>query len=68
MTRRAQARSFRYHPWFLTDLERGGSDDWLEMFVDYWNRPGSWRACPRRRKEETRALGWKMFQEVRSCF
>ena len=65
---RAQARSFRYHPWFLTDLERGGSDDWLEMFVDYWNRPGSWARMPTAQKEETRALGWKMFQEVRSCF
>lgn len=65
---REQARSFGNHPWFLTDAERGGSDEWLAVFVDYWNRPGSWSRMPEAQKAQTRALGWKMFQEVRACF
>lgn len=65
---REQARTFHSHPWFLTDDERGGRDAWLEVFVDYWNRPGSWSRMPEGQKEQTRALGWKMYQEVRSCF
>ncbi len=65
---REQARSFANHPWFLTDEARGGSDEWLAVFVDYWNRPGSWARMPEAQKAQTRALGWKMFQEVRACF
>ena len=37
-----QARSFGEHPWFLHDLEKGGRAEWLEVFIDYWNKPGSW--------------------------
>lgn len=63
-----QARSFAAHPWFLTDTERGGRAEWMEMFVDYWNRPGSWSRMPASLRENTLAVGWKMFQEVRACF
>jgi pimeloyl-ACP methyl ester carboxylesterase len=38
------------------------------VFIDYWNRPGSWSKMPERLREQSRALGWKMFLEVRSCF
>ncbi len=64
----AQAREFAAHPWFLTDAERGGRDEWLEMFIDYWNRPGSWAKLPAPMRELSLAVGWKMFQEVRACF
>jgi pimeloyl-ACP methyl ester carboxylesterase len=64
----AQARSFMAHPWFLHDEEKGGRIEWLEMFVDYWNRPGSWSKMPDAAREHSLSLGWKMFQEVRACF
>jgi pimeloyl-ACP methyl ester carboxylesterase len=64
----AEARGFVTERWFLEDEERGGRAEWLELFVDYWNRPGSWAQMPEFIREETLALGWKMFQEVRSCF
>lgn len=64
----ADLRAFRDHPWFLDDGARGGTDPWLELFIDYWNRPGSFAAMPAPMKEFLRGVGWKMFQEVRSCF
>ncbi len=64
----AEARAFAEHPWFLVDDARGGGDEWLAHFIDYWNRPGSWQRMPAAAQAATRALGWKMYQEVRSCF
>ena len=64
----AQARAFGAHRWFLHDVEKGGRAEWLEMFIDYWNRPGSWSKMPDPMRELSLALGWKMFQEVRACF
>jgi len=64
----AEARGFLAHPWFLTDEARAGSEPWLEFFIDYWNRPGTWRRLPRATKDANLAVGWKMFQEVRSVF
>jgi len=63
-----QAREFAANPWFLHDEQKGGREEWLETFIDYWNRPGSWSRMPEPLREATRALGWKMFQEVRSVF
>lgn len=63
-----EARQLAAHPWFLTDVERGGRAEWLEMFVDYWNRPGWWSLMYPPMKEACLAVGWKMFQEARSCF
>lgn len=63
-----QARAFAAHPWFLHDMEKGGREEWLEMFIDYWNRPGAWSRMPEPMRERSRALGWKMFQEVRAVF
>lgn len=63
----AEARWFHDHPWFLKDASLGGTDAWLEVFIDYWNRPGSWVRLPEPMKAALRACGWKMFQEVRSC-
>ncbi|MBL9039681.1 MAG: alpha/beta hydrolase [Archangium sp.] len=64
----AQAREFRGHEWFLTDVERGGTEPWLEVFIDYWNRPGSWKRLPELMRHHNLQLGWKMFQEVRAVF
>jgi pimeloyl-ACP methyl ester carboxylesterase len=63
-----EARTFLSHPWFLDDDARAGSDEWLEMFIDYWNRPGSWSRLPADMQAYSRAASWKMVQEVRSCF
>ncbi|MFO0759264.1 MAG: alpha/beta hydrolase [Byssovorax sp.] len=64
----AEAMAFDEHPWFLHDEAVGGTDAWLEHFIDYWNRPGSWARMPESMKDESRAVAWKMYQEVRSCF
>jgi hypothetical protein len=37
----AQARAFIDHPWFTRDDEKGGTEAWLEFFIDYWNKPSS---------------------------
>jgi pimeloyl-ACP methyl ester carboxylesterase len=63
-----EARTFLAHPWFLDDDARAGSDEWLETFIDYWNRPGSWSRLPPDMQAYSRAASWKMVQEVRSCF
>lgn len=64
----ARGRSFIDNPWFLTDDEKGGTDPWLELFIDYWNRPGSWARMPEMMRDHSLAVGWKMYQEVRSVF
>lgn len=52
----------------LADETNAGTETWLEGFIDYWNRPGSWRRLPEPMREYARSVGWKMFQEVRICF
>lgn len=52
-------------PNYLLNEEIGGSEEWIERFVDYWNRPGMWALMPDKAKMMTRMVGWKMFQEVR---
>jgi pimeloyl-ACP methyl ester carboxylesterase len=64
----AEAKTFAAHPTFVFDEELAGREPWLEMFVDYWNRPGSWKKIPAPMRELSLAAGWKMFQEVRACF
>lgn len=63
-----RARTFLANDWFLSDEEKGGTDPWLELFIDYWNRPGSWARMPELLREHSLQVGWKMFQEVRSVF
>ncbi len=64
----ASAKEFEQNPQFLHDDAFGGTEAWLESFIDYWNRPGSWGRMPEPLKEWTRSVSWKMFQEVRACF
>lgn len=61
------ARVFANHP-VLSDADKGGGAEWLEAFIDYWNRPGAWLRMPEAMKQQSLALGWKMYQEVRACF
>lgn len=63
-----QVREFTASPWFLTDTEQGGTEPWLELFIDFWNRPGSWARLPDLMRQHNLEVGWKMFQEVRSVF
>jgi len=62
------ARGLETNPWFLTDDARGGTEAWLEFFIDYWNRPGSWARIPTPMRAHNLAIGWKMYQEVRAVF
>ncbi len=55
----------RQSPVFLNDT-LGGTAPWMELFIDYWNRPGSWSRMPEAMQQAQLALGWKMYQEVRS--
>ncbi len=63
-----EVEAFAQNEWFLYDDARGGTEPWLELFIDYWNRPGSWSRLPEPARDAMRSVGWKMFQEVRSCF
>jgi pimeloyl-ACP methyl ester carboxylesterase len=55
----------RENPVF-TDDTRGGSAEWLEAFVDYWNGTGAWRALPAEARAQFERVGRKVFLEVRS--
>jgi pimeloyl-ACP methyl ester carboxylesterase len=48
------------------DQERGGGEEWLEAFIDYWNGPGSWRAMPMPTRAAFLRVGRKVFGEVSS--
>ncbi len=50
----------------FTDEARGGGEDWMEAFVDYWNGPGAWRALPATSREQFLRVGRKVFREVMS--
>ncbi|MBS2020656.1 MAG: alpha/beta hydrolase [Deltaproteobacteria bacterium] len=63
---RSEAQVFASGP--LMDEGLGGTEAWLEAFIDYWNRPGSWARLPPPMREHAIAMGWKMYQEVRACF
>lgn len=53
------------NPVFLDDAV-GGTDAWYEVFVDYWNGPGAWRALPPPSREAFLRVGKKVYAEVRS--
>jgi len=63
---RATLDAFARDPQFLYDDQFGGSEPWIERFIDFWNRPGSWQRMPPAQQAVIRSLGWKMYQEVRS--
>lgn len=63
---RATLEGFANDPHFLHDDQYGGSEPWIERFIDFWNRPGSWQRMPPAQQAVIRTIGWKMYQEVRS--
>ena len=48
----------------MLDEADGGSEAWIERFIDYWNHPGTWARMPEKARAMTRPVGWKMFREV----
>lgn len=53
------------NPVFLDDA-RGGSEEWLEAFVDYWSGPGAWKALPPPMRASFQKVGRKVYGEVTS--
>ncbi|HEY4182709.1 MAG TPA: alpha/beta fold hydrolase [Kofleriaceae bacterium] len=39
---------------------------WLAGFVNWWNGVGAWQALPDATKQDFRAVGWKLSEEVRT--
>lgn len=52
-------------PVFLDDT-RGGGEEWMHTFIDYWNGPGSWLALPEANRQAFLQVGRKVYHEVRS--
>jgi pimeloyl-ACP methyl ester carboxylesterase len=50
----------------LQDSASGGQEPWLRAFVDYWNGVGAWDRLSEPARASFRAVGWKLFGEVRS--
>jgi pimeloyl-ACP methyl ester carboxylesterase len=50
----------------FTDARVGGTDAWFEVFVDYWNGKGAWRAMSDSGRESFLRVGRKVFLEVMS--
>ncbi len=50
---------------FLNDAT-GGSEAWMERFIDWWQGEGAWRALPEPSRATFLRVGRKVFQEVRS--
>lgn len=43
----------------------GGSEGWMEMFVDYWNGEGAWAAMHENQRRSFMRSARKIFEEVR---
>lgn len=50
----------------LLDDVKGGTEEWMTEFVNYWNGPGSWQALPGASRESFLRVGRKVYYEVRS--
>lgn len=55
----------RDNPVFLDDT-RGGTAEWFEAFVDYWNGPGAWAVLAPPARAAFLEVGPKVYAEVRS--
>lgn len=54
------------HDGTFFDDASGGSEAWLERFVDWWQGQGAWRGLADPAREAMIGVGRKVFQEVRS--
>lgn len=52
-------------PVFLDD-SRGGGEEWMNAFVNYWNGPGAWEAMPEPSRQAFLRVGRKVYYEVKS--
>ena len=50
----------------LADEAIGGTDAWFQVFVDWWNGAGAWRALPEAQRAAFLAVGRKVYLEVSS--
>ena len=50
----------------FTDDDRGGGEEWMHTFIDYWNGPGSWQAMPEANRQAFLKVGRKVYYEVKS--
>jgi pimeloyl-ACP methyl ester carboxylesterase len=44
----------------------GTDEGWFTSFVDWWNGPGAWQAMTADTAAAFRAVGWKLYEEVRT--
>lgn len=44
----------------------GVDEAWLASFVDWWNGRGAWQMMPAPTRDAFKAVGWKVFEEVRT--
>ena len=58
-------RQVAANPVFADD-ERGGGEEWMHNFIDYWNGPGSWQAMPEANRRAFLQVGRKVYGEVKS--
>jgi pimeloyl-ACP methyl ester carboxylesterase len=57
--------SYDHDGTFLDDAA-GGSEPWMERFVDWWQGAGAWQGLPAPSRAAFLKVGRKVFQEVRS--
>lgn len=50
----------------FSDEEKGGSDEWFQAFVDYWQGRNAWRSLPPPSQQAFLNVGRKVFGEVMS--
>ncbi len=62
----ADLAQFHVDPWFV-DPANGGTDRWLGAFVDYWNQVDFWQVMTPEQRAPLRAVGRKIFTEVRTA-
>lgn len=48
------------------DDDRGGSEGWMQAFVEWWSGPGAWEAIGERGRAQMMRSARKTFEEVRS--
>lgn len=51
-------------PSFLSD-SFGGTEGWMERFIDYWAGKGSWASLPETHRRANMRVAWKVYREVK---
>ncbi len=61
----AELAALEAHPTFA-DERTGGDENWMRIFIEYWNAPGAWDALPEQSRAAFLRVGRKVYREVRS--